>query len=125
MILIAHNLRSSHNVGSLLRTAEGLGVQKVYLTGYTPYPLTDVDGRMPHIAAKIDRQITKTALGAQKTQNWEHRQDINKLLEELKLSGHTIAALEQTPTAIELPTLSEVFTDASTPTCRPIARKKA
>ena len=63
IILIAHNLRSCHNVGSLLRTAEGLGVQTVYLTGYTPYPLELGDTRLPHIATKLHKQIDKTALG--------------------------------------------------------------
>ncbi|QQS18448.1 hypothetical protein IPL68_07765 [Candidatus Saccharibacteria bacterium] len=38
IILIAHDIRSTHNVGSLLRTAECLGVERVYLSGYTPYP---------------------------------------------------------------------------------------
>jgi 23S rRNA (guanosine2251-2'-O)-methyltransferase len=66
IILIGHNLRSCHNVGSLLRTAEGLGISKVYLTGYTPYPIpTDSeDGRLPHEARKLHKQIQKTALGA-------------------------------------------------------------
>ena len=67
IVLIAHNLRSCHNVGSLLRTAEGLGVSKVYLVGYTPYPLgTGNDHRLPHEAVKIDKQIHKTALDAEK-----------------------------------------------------------
>ena len=38
IILIAHDIRSTHNVGSLLRTAECLGIKTVYLTGYSPYP---------------------------------------------------------------------------------------
>jgi 23S rRNA (guanosine2251-2'-O)-methyltransferase len=63
LILIAHNLRSTHNVGSILRTAEGLGVTEVYLTGYTPYPETPNDERLPHLARKIQAQIQKTALG--------------------------------------------------------------
>jgi len=103
MVVIAHNLRSTHNIGSLLRTAEGLGLEKVYLTGYTPYPLQPQDTRLPHLAAKIDRQISKTALGAEVSQVWEHRTDLIQLLEELRTDGYAIAALEQTPTAIPLP----------------------
>jgi 23S rRNA (guanosine2251-2'-O)-methyltransferase len=102
-ILIAHNLRSAHNVGSLLRTAEGLGVDRVYLTGYTPYPLAPDDTRLPHLAKKIDRQIAKTALGAEKMIDWRHRENINELISELKSNGFTVVALEQTDNSIELP----------------------
>jgi 23S rRNA (guanosine2251-2'-O)-methyltransferase len=63
LVLIAHNLRSTHNVGSLLRTAEGLGLNHVYLSGYTPYPKQAEDSRLPHLVDKLDRQIQKTSLG--------------------------------------------------------------
>jgi 23S rRNA (guanosine2251-2'-O)-methyltransferase len=102
-VLIAHNLRSTHNVGSLLRTAEGLGVSRVFLTGYTPYPLAPNDDRLPHLAQKIDKQIAKTALGAEKLINWQQRADIEELINELKQSGYLIAALEQAPNSIKLP----------------------
>ena len=106
IILIAHNLRSTHNVGSLLRTAEGLGVSKVYLTGYTPYPLHESDSRLPHLALKINKQITKTALGAQKMVEWEHRQDILPLLDALSTQGIDIYAIEQAQGSIALPDFS-------------------
>jgi 23S rRNA (guanosine2251-2'-O)-methyltransferase len=67
IILIVHNVRSTHNVGSMLRSADGFAVEKVYLTGYTPYPATASDERLPHLRAKIGRQIQKTALGAEKS----------------------------------------------------------
>lgn len=103
IIIIAHDMRSTHNVGSLLRTAEGMGVEKVYLTGYTPYPLTDGDARLPHIAVKLHKQIQKTALGAETLQSWEHHADITDLITTLKTRGYTIAALEQSPQAINVP----------------------
>lgn len=103
LVLIAHNLRSSHNVGSLLRTAEGLGVGKIWLTGYSPYPLSDTDSRLPHLARRADVQIAKTALGAEKLITWEHAGDIEAVLDGLKTDGFTIAALEQTPDAVALP----------------------
>jgi tRNA G18 (ribose-2'-O)-methylase SpoU len=88
-----------------MRTAEGLGVQQVFLTGYTPYPLgADNDDRLPHLAQKIDRQIVKTALGAEKLVSWQHKADIKKVLAELKSRGFKIAGLEQTPNSISLPT---------------------
>jgi 23S rRNA (guanosine2251-2'-O)-methyltransferase len=101
IVLIAHNLRSSHNVGSLLRTADGLGVQEVYLTGYTPYPLLSDDGRLPHLAHKIDAQISKTALGAQKTLG--KPADIVEVINDLKQQGYRICALEQAANSIKLP----------------------
>lgn len=103
LILIAHNVRSCHNVGSLLRTAEGLGVTRVFLTGYTPYPLRAGDTRLPHLAAKIHRQIQKTALGAELSQPWEQTDDIAPLLKKLRSEGYIIAAVEQAPGAASLP----------------------
>lgn len=104
IILIAHNIRSTHNVGSLLRTAEGLGVQKVYLTGYTPYPQQDNDDRLPYIAQKLDKQIIKTALGAEKLVSWHHVTSIQPLIVSLKNDGFIIAALEQSDASLKLPT---------------------
>jgi tRNA G18 (ribose-2'-O)-methylase SpoU len=103
IVLIVHNVRSCHNVGSLLRTAEGLGVEKVYLSGYTPYPLTQPDDRLPHLAQKIDRQIHKTALGAEHTQARETTEDIFELTNNLKNQGFTVAALEQSADSTPLP----------------------
>lgn len=103
IILIAHNLRSCHNIGSLLRTADGLGVEAVYLTGYTPYPVTPNDIRLPHIAAKLARQIEKTALGAEKTIPWKHYHTALEPITALQKDGYTVAALEQHPSSIALP----------------------
>jgi tRNA G18 (ribose-2'-O)-methylase SpoU len=103
IVLIAHNLRSCHNVGSLLRTAEGLGVSKVILSGYTPYPEQVNDERLPHIRQKLHRQIQKTALGAEHSQTWERHERIEDVLHSLRDDGYTIAALEQTDMAIALP----------------------
>lgn len=102
IILIAHNLRSCYNVGALMRTAEGLGVEKIYLTGYTPYPKANDDERLPHLASKIDRQIAKTALGAEKLLAWQHEPDLAKVLREIGASGFMTAALEQARDSIKL-----------------------
>ena len=103
LALIAHNLRSAHNVGSLLRTCEGLGVKRVFLSGYTPYPLATVDSRLPHTARKLDKQIAKTALGAEKLIAWQHSPDINIVINDLRQRGFVVAALEQNPKATKLP----------------------
>lgn len=103
IVVIAHNLRSTHNVGSLLRTAEGLGVAYVHLTGYTPYPSMPNDPRLPHEAAKLHKQIQKTALGAETSQPWSHEVNIFAVIEKLRDEGFVIAALEQTEQSIRLP----------------------
>jgi 23S rRNA (guanosine2251-2'-O)-methyltransferase len=103
LILIAHNLRSTHNVGSLLRTADGLGVERVILTGYTPHPAGPGDQRLPHIAAKLSRQIDKTALGAAESVSWAYAGDIFPVLSDLRTDGWRIAAVEQAEGSIALP----------------------
>jgi 23S rRNA (guanosine2251-2'-O)-methyltransferase len=102
LVLIIHNVRSCHNVGSMLRSADAFGINKVYLTGYTPYPQEADDTRLPHLAAKIGRQIAKTSLGAENTVKWAHRDEISELLTELSERKYTLAALEQAPDAIKL-----------------------
>src|SRR3989344_1118065 len=99
IVLIAHNLRSAHNVGSLLRTAEGLGIDHVYLTGYTPYPVSKDDKRLPHLSRKIDAQISKTSLGAEQTLHWSHKEHIERVINDLRTRGFLIVGLEQTPAA--------------------------
>lgn len=104
IVIVAHNLRSSHNVGSLLRTAEGLGVKTVYFTGYTPYPIHKQDERLPHIARKVHNQISKTALGAETSQHWQVNHDIFILLNQIAKKDYVITALEQTKSSVELHT---------------------
>lgn len=103
IIIIAHNLRSTHNVGSLLRTADGLGVDQVIFSGITPYPSLKNDTRLPHLSLKIDRQINKTALGAQKHQIWSYTDSLNYEIKKLKLQDYLIVAVEQTCNSINLP----------------------
>lgn len=103
IVVVAHNLRSTHNIGSLLRTADGMEVEKVYLTGYTPYPINDDDLRLPYLAKKIHQQIAKTALGAESLANWEHADNVSGVLQRLRDNRYLICALEQTDDAIRLP----------------------
>lgn len=102
IVVIAHDIRSTHNVGSLLRTAEGIGVSRVYFSGYTPYPTTPHDSRLPYIHEKLSKQIHKTALGAENIQKWEFSTDITKLIKHLQAAGYAVYALEQTPDSLSL-----------------------
>ena len=96
IILLVHDIRSTHNVGSLLRTAECLGVRHVIFTGYTPYPKTPNDDRLPHIADKLTRQIQKTALGAEKLVAWSNEVNPTSVIKRLRGEGYAIVGLEQT-----------------------------
>lgn len=100
IILIAHNIRSTHNVGSIFRTAEGFGVEKIILSGYTPYPTIEHDTRLPHIRDKITAQIHKTALGAETMVPFEYRETLD--LGTPDLAGYEIVALEQHAQSISL-----------------------
>ena len=98
IIVIAHNIRSIHNIGSIFRTCEGFGVQKIIISGYSPYPKLVDDTRLPHISEKLTSQISKTALGAEKIVKFEYQQepDINLL----KNNGYKIVGLEQNSKSI-------------------------
>lgn len=102
IIVVAHNIRSTHNVGSILRSSDGFGVAKVYFTGYTPYPAQHNDTRLPHLRDKLTRQIHKTALGAEHTVPNECATDVLKLLRHLKKQRYTIVALEQDARSVPL-----------------------
>ncbi len=104
--LIAHNIRSAHNVGAILRTADGAGVAKVYLTGYTPKPFKEKDD--PYITAP-QKMIAKTALGAQNFVNWEKREEVLPLIKELKKEDFSIVALEQDKKSVNIKKASWQF----------------
>ena len=93
IVVIAHNIRSTHNVGAIFRTAEGFGISKIILSGYTPYPRIVHDPRLPHISDKLTKQISKTALGAEALVPFEYAEE--PPLAELKKKGYRIVALEQ------------------------------
>jgi len=81
-VVVLENIRSLHNVGSILRTADGAGFDQVYLCGYTGCP--------------PDRRIEKVSLGAEEFVPWEHAESALDLCKKLKEEGFQILALEQT-----------------------------
>lgn len=113
IIVIAHDIRSAHNVGALLRTADGLGIDQVILSGYTPRPKGLSDDRLPHIANKVHGRIAKTSLGAENSVNWNYAPDINSVIDDLKTAGTTILALEQASDSISLPEINKLIRDKS------------
>jgi 23S rRNA (guanosine2251-2'-O)-methyltransferase len=91
--IILHNVRSVENVGSIFRTADAVGVSKIFLTGYTPAPI-DRFGRER-------RDIHKSALGAEKTVDWEQYESWEKCFSALKEQGVHIVAVEQSKKSVD------------------------
>lgn len=100
IIIIAHNIRSTHNVGAIFRTAEGFGVTKIILSGYSPYPKLLQDSRLPHISEKLTSQIHKTALGAEALVSFEYC--ALPPIATLKDAGYRIVGLEQADRSVSL-----------------------
>lgn len=99
--LVLHNIRSVYNVGAILRTAECLGVEKVAFSGYTPrYNDKEL---LPHLRAKLNHQIEKVALGAEKLISLEAVDELGPWLALQKAAGKTIVGLENNLSAEELP----------------------
>jgi len=87
MIAVLHNIRSLHNVGSIFRTADAVGAEKIFLCGYTSAPFDEYG--LPR------GSLIKTALGAENYLAWEKRGSTAKVLDELKQKGYLIYAVEQ------------------------------
>ena len=92
LILVLDNIRSTYNVGAILRTAEGFGAEKVILSGYTPR--VHDEELLPHLRDKLDREIHKTALGAEDMLDIYSCYDIFKEITDLKKQGWMIVGLE-------------------------------
>jgi tRNA G18 (ribose-2'-O)-methylase SpoU len=87
IVLILDNIRSAENVGSIFRTGDAIGVQKIFLTGMTPSPI-DRFGR-------VRKDISKSALGAEKNISWEYFEKTSDVVKKLKKEGFFIVAIEQ------------------------------
>jgi len=97
-VIVLHNIRSVYNVGSIFRTADAAGVSKIFLTGYTPIPV-DRFGR-------VRKDLSKVALGAEKTVPWEFCRDIGICLRVLQKKDVRVVAVEQDARAVDFRKLS-------------------
>ena len=88
LTVVLDNIRSLNNVGSIFRTADGLGVEKLWLCGITGYP--------------PQGEIAKTALGAEESVDWAYGADVVKVVELMKQMGYEIVMLEQAEGAVDL-----------------------
>lgn len=107
LVLIIHNVRSAHNVGALFRTADGAGVAKIFLTGYTPRPHDVIVGRVSGrryqytSLTKAEKELAKTALGAEKSMVWARVVSLKKILALLREEKYTVVGLEQSSKSMD------------------------
>jgi 23S rRNA (guanosine2251-2'-O)-methyltransferase len=89
LVVVLDNVRSMHNVGAVFRTADAFALEKIWLCGITPTP--------------PQREIHKTALGAEETVAWEHAPDVVALLHQLRAEAYCLVAVEQADESLLLP----------------------
>ena len=92
VIAILHDIRSLHNVGSIFRTADAAGIEKIYVCGITPSPLDRF--------GKFISQFEKVSLGAERSVQWEKRDETWRVIEKLKKEGYSIFAVEQAKNSV-------------------------
>lgn len=88
MVVLAHDIRSLHNVGAILRNAAAFGIEKVYLTGYT--------------AAPPRKEIAKVSLGAEDLVAWEKIDDAARVIADLRANGYAVLGLETGESATDI-----------------------
>lgn len=96
--IILDNIRSAHNVGSAFRTADAFKADKVWLCGICAVPPT--------------AEIHKSALGAEDSVPWEHRDDTLSLVNELRANGYVVVSVEQTENSVSLENMAEKLAGA-------------
>lgn len=97
-VAVLDNVRSVYNVGSIFRTANAVGIEKIYLCGITPTPVDKKGNRR--------KDFAKVALGAEDTVGWEHTESAPILLEKLKKEGFYSIAIEQDEHAVDYKSVS-------------------
>ena len=96
--ILLPDIRSAYNVGSIFRSADCFGVDKIYLSGTTPTPID----RFGRSISGAQKEISKTALGAEKTVSWQYLDDLNKFFKSIKQENFTIVSIEQDSRSIKL-----------------------
>lgn len=92
VVIVLDNIRSQNNVGSVFRTSDAFRVEKIYLCGITSTP--------------ENREVHKTALGAEEAVEWEYAKDTLAVVEQLKAQGYRILSIEQAENSLSLENFS-------------------
>ncbi len=91
--ILLHNIRSTHNVGSLFRTSDAAGVSHIYISGYSPTPLDQFNRKR--------KDIAKVSLGAEDSVVWTKVGNVKNLIAELKIEGFSVIAIEQSDNSLD------------------------
>ncbi len=91
--ILLHDIRSVYNVGAIFRTADAIGVSKIFLSGFTPAPLDRFGNPR--------KDFAKSALGSEKTVAWEYAESPAKLISSLKKAGAEVLAIEQSKDSLD------------------------
>lgn len=91
--VLLHNIRSAHNVGSIFRTSDSIGVSKIFISGYSPTPLDRFKRPV--------KEIAKTALGAEITIPWQYLETAEEVIDLAKKNGFEIVGVEQAENSID------------------------
>lgn len=92
VVIILDNIRSQNNVGSVFRTSDAFRIEKIYLCGITSTP--------------ENREVHKTALGAEDAVDWEYVKETRDVVEKLKAEGYRIYTIEQAENTTSLEELN-------------------
>ena len=92
VVIILDNIRSQNNVGSVFRTSDAFRIEKIYLCGITSTP--------------ENREVHKTALGAEDAVAWEYAKETRDIVDRLKAEGYRIFSVEQAENTLSLEDLS-------------------
>lgn len=92
-VAVLDNLRSVYNVGSIFRTCNAAGIDKVYLCGTTPSPIDKKGLRR--------KDFAKVALGAEDTVSWQYFEDAVSSVQELKAQGFHVISFEQSDQSVD------------------------
>jgi tRNA G18 (ribose-2'-O)-methylase SpoU len=100
--LVAVDIRSTHNIGSIFRTADGFGAE-IALVGICPRPKgAQGDDRLPHVIEKAHKAISKTALGAESSVKWRYFPNTEEAINTLKSEEYKIIAVEQSENSVDM-----------------------
>ncbi|MCD7963975.1 MAG: RNA methyltransferase [Rikenellaceae bacterium] len=88
IIIVADNIRSLNNIGSMFRTSDAFGVEAIYLCGISATP--------------PNKEIHKTALGAELSVEWKYFKNTEDAVNSLKENGYTICVVEQVKNSVPL-----------------------
>ncbi|MDL2251330.1 RNA methyltransferase [Odoribacter sp. OttesenSCG-928-J03] len=88
VVVVLDNVRSLNNIGSVFRTSDAFRIEKIYLCGITATP--------------PNREIHKTALGAENSVDWEYAESTLNAITGLKQKGYRVYAVEQAENSLSL-----------------------